>query len=59
MRSSWASVGDLQGNFGNLLKTLGLPWVFFGMLLGVRGRKMLRILGEDGAKDGLEVEILS
>ena len=37
----------------------GLPWVFFGMLLGVWGRKMLRILGEDGAKDELEVEILS
>lgn len=60
---SCGALGHLLGIFRAILAVFGrlwgLPWVFFGMLLGVWGRKMLRILGEDGAKDGLEVEILS
>ena len=60
---SCRALGHLLGIIRGILEVFGrlwgLPWMFFGMLLGVWGRKMLRILGEDGAKDGLEVEILS
>ena len=60
---SCGALGHLLGIFTGILAVFGrlwgLPWVFFGMLLDVSGRKMLRILGEDGAKDGLELEILS
>ena len=60
---SCRALGHQLGIFRRILavfgKLWGLPWVFFGMLLAVWGRKMPRILSEDGRKDGLEEELVS